>query len=189
MKLVTQDGVSHITNDDFEELIRLHEEYLNYGDGIRPHFEEILSNPDNIALKYVVDGIFAGLIIYTKGIELSGSHADIIEKLNQLSNGEKTYTGDAVLIKSEYRSLRIADKLYRAAIDELKKKGVKYIVHELWVLPDGRVPAKRMCENYTNNIFVGRFDNFYRNFHHFGYICPICNNDCMCSADIYLTQI
>jgi len=189
MEIVTKSEISYITDNDFDELIRLHSEYLNYGDGIRPHFEQILDNPDNIALKYEVDGDLAGLIIYTKGVELSGGHADIAEKLIELSGGENTYTGDAVLVRKRYRSLGIADKLCLAAIEELKKKKVRYIVHELWVLPDGRVPAKRMCENFEVNTLVGRFENFYRDFHHFGYICPICGKNCMCSADIYLTEI
>ena len=186
---MTVNGIERMTLCDLDELISLHEEYLNYGDGIRPHFETILRDPDSIALKYMLDGKMAGLFIYTKGIALSGGHDEIRAQLEELSAGKTVYTGDAVLVKSEYRKLGIADKLCAAMIQELRRRDAELAVHEFWVYPDGYIPASRMFEVFDTNIFIGRFVNFYRNFHHFGYICPICGKECVCAAEIYLAEI
>jgi len=62
-------------------------------------------------------------------------------------------------------------------------------VLEFWVHPDGSIPAKRMSGVFDKNIFLGRFENFYRDFHHFGYICPMCGKKCVCAAEIYLAEI
>jgi len=182
-------GVPRITIDDIDELVRLHEEYLNYGEGIRPHFIRVLHDPDTVALKYAVDGKMAGILIYTKGIALSGSHDDIAARLEEMCRDKVVYTGDAVLVRKEYRGMGIADILCHAMIGELRRRGAKLVVHEFWVYPDGKVPAYRMCRIYTNSVFLGRFENFYRDFHHYGYYCPICKKECICSADIYLAEV
>lgn len=183
------ENITHITLGDLDELVRLHAEYLNYGDGIRPHYDKILRDPDNVALKYVAKGGMAGLLIYTKGIALSGNHRNLVERLMMLSKGKTVYTGDAVLVKKECRGMGIADELCAAMLRELKSRGVQLALHEFWVYPDGRIPALRMCRVYTNSVFLGRFENFYRDFHHYGYICPICGKECVCAAEIYLAEI
>jgi GNAT superfamily N-acetyltransferase len=181
--------VEYITFDDIDELVSLHEQYLNYGDGIRPHFEEILHDPESVALKYMINSEMAGLFIYTKGIALSGDHVEKIAKIKKLSKGKKVYTGDAVLVKKEYRSLGVANELCSAMIGELRRCGAELAVHEFWVHPDGYIPAKKMFSVFTKNIFIGRYERFYSNFHHFGYICPICGEECICAAEVYLAEI
>jgi hypothetical protein len=88
---------------DLDELVRLHSEYLNYGDGIRPHFEETLADPSVIGLKAVAGGEIAGILIYTQGISLSGGHEDLCSDIRRRTHGELVYTGDAVVVRSEYR--------------------------------------------------------------------------------------
>ena len=181
--------IEPIDFDDIGELVRLHEQYLNYGDGIRPHFEEILRDPESVALKYRIGGEMAGLFIYTKGIALSGNHAETAARIAKLCEGKNVYTGDAVLVKKEYRSLGVTRKLCTAMIKELRRRGAQLAVHEFWVHPDGHIPARKMFKAFTKNTFIGHFENFYRDFHHFGYICPICGKECVCAAEIYLAEI
>jgi GNAT superfamily N-acetyltransferase len=178
-----------ISLDDLDELVRLHEEYLNYGEGIRPHFEEILRDPECVALKHCIDGEIAGLIIYTKGIALSGNHEDLVVRLEALTKGKKVYTGDAVLAKKEYRSLGVADNLYAMAIAEFKRIGVELVLHEYWVYPNGSVPARRMFRQLTEIVYSERIADFYSDFHHYGYHCPICGEVCTCAAEICLIKI
>lgn len=181
--------ISRMTSDDLDELIKLHSEYLNYGEGIRPHFDKILKDSDSIALKYTVNGETAGIFIYTKGVSLSGNHDELSSELLRLSEGMNVYTGDAVLVRKEYRFMGIADKLCSAMLTELRQRGVQLAVHEFWVYPDGHIPAKKMFRVFNENIFLGRFEYFYRDFHHFGYICPVCGKNCVCAAEIYLAKI
>jgi hypothetical protein len=130
-----------------------------------------------------------GLFIYTKGIALSGNHDETAARIKALCKGRKVYTGDAVLVKSGYRKLGVAGKLCTAMIGELRRCGAQLAVHEFWVHPNGHIPAQRMFSVFTKNTFIGRFEKFYRDFHHFGYLCPICGKDCICAAEIYLAEI
>ena len=181
--------VSAITADDLNAVVKLYEEYLNYGEGVRPHLDKVLRDPDTIALKHTIDGEITGFYIYTKGIALSGGHNDLLEKLAKLSEGKRVYTGDAIVLKREYRRLSIMKTGFDAMLKELRRKGAELLVHELWVHPNGYVPASVMSHVFNKNIFIGRYENFYRDFRHFGFICPICGKDCLCAADIYLCEV
>ena len=184
-----QEEISAITLDDICTIVALYCKHLNYGDGVRPHFERVLSDPDNIALKYTVDGEIAGFYIYTKGIHLSCQHPELQEKLVKLSEGKKVYTGDAVFVKREYRRLSTLMKGRDAMLAELRRRNVELVVHELWVHPDGHVPAGIMTRIFRKNIFLGRQEKFYKDFHLAGFICPICGINCICAADIYLCEV
>jgi len=71
----------------------------------------------------------------------------------------------------------------------LKQKNVRYAVYELWVLPDGKVPAEKILKATCDTIYLGQYENFYREFCLEGYLCPICGRDCICSAKIYLGKV
>jgi len=182
-------NISRITLEDLEVVIALHEEYLNYGEGVRMHFNSILRDPETIALKYTLYNEIAGILIYTKGVALSAGHDHLVKVLEEKARGKNVYTGDAVLVKRGFRSLGIADKLCNAMLQELKSKGSERMVHEFWVHPDGHVPALRMFSVLKNNFYVGRFMNYYRDFHQYGYFCPICGEHCVCAAEIYIAEM
>ena len=77
---------------DLEELIRLHAQYLNYGDGIYAHFQAALADQRTVAVKCVHAGRMVGLDIYTRGIALSGGHPDLCAQVRALA-------GDAVVLQ------------------------------------------------------------------------------------------
>ena len=181
--------ISFITIEDLEIVVALHEEYLNYGEGVRSHYSSVLRDPDTVALKYTVSGETAGLFIYTKGVALSAGHDHLVKVLEEKSRGRKVYTGDAVLVKREYRKRGVADKLCVAMLRELKKRDSERMVHEFWVHPDGCVPARRMFRVFEKGFYLGHFLYFYRDFHQYGYFCPICGENCICSAEIYLADM
>jgi GNAT superfamily N-acetyltransferase len=181
--------VQPITLNDLTQLVELHCKYLNYGEGIRPHFESALRDEATIALKYVMDGEILGIVIYTKGITFSGGHPELCRRVQQLTGGELTYTGDALLVREEHRGKGIPQKLYCTLVEELRQQKVCYTVNELWVYPDGRIPARGVIRTLGDALYIGHYDNFYKDFYHYGYVCPICGRDCICSADIYLCKI
>jgi GNAT superfamily N-acetyltransferase len=178
-----------ITMADLDELVKLHGKYLNYGEGIRPHFESMLKKESTIALKYVIDGEMAGLVVYVEGIYFSGGHEDLYARAREMTGDDLTYTGDALLVKNEYRRMGISKALYARLVEELRRKKVVYTVNELWVYPDGSVPAKGALKAFGESVYLGHFENFYRDFHHYGYVCPICGKDCICSAMVYLCKV
>ena len=176
--------------DDISTLVELHSIYLNYGDGIRPHFELILRDAESICLKYAAgSGEMGGLIIYVKGVALSGGHSDICGRIAEMTGGAPVYTCDAVLLDKKYRGGAVSPLLYRRAKEELFRKGAKYVLHELWVWPDGTIPARRLPETFNETVDLGLFENFYKDFDHYGYFCPLCKGKCTCYAHIYLSKV
>lgn len=174
---------------DMDELVRLHDLYLNYGEGVRPHFEETLRNPDSVALKCVIGGKIAGFAIYVKGVFLSGGHEDICASICEIAPREQIWTGDALLVLPEYRRKGLDGEMIRKANKEIWKKGGRYALYELWVHPDGQVPARHTPDVYAKKTKLGEYKDFYINFDHYGYFCPICKGECHCSAQLYLCEL
>lgn len=181
--------IKAIDIDDLDEVVCLHCKYLNYGNGIRPHFKKVISDKDNISLKYIINGEIEGLFISTKGIALSGGHKDICEEIKKITKDCVTYTGDALLIREKERHKGIYQMLIKAMYKELLLKEARYIVTELWRYPDGSVPAHSIVNVFKRSLFLGTYKNFYKDFYKCGWICPVCGENCICSADIYICEI
>jgi len=177
------------TLDDIDDISSLNEKYMFYGSAVRPHFEELLQNPDNIALKCTVNGDFAGALTCLKGIALLGNHSELISRIKRLSEGRNIYTGDSVVVKSEYRRLGIAGKLCSGMLEELRNRGAELLLSEIWVYPDGNAPALKTFGSFENHTFLGHFENFYSDLHNLGYTCPVCGVKCACSAIIQLIEL
>ena len=76
-----------------------------------------------------------------------------------------------------------------ACREHLREKGAAYVLYELWVHPDGRIPAHHTVERYEHVLDLGLHRQFYADFNHFGYYCPICGEKCRCSARLYLCRV
>lgn len=169
--------------------MKLNEECMFYGPSVRPHFEEVLRNTDNITLKCTVNNKFAGAFIYVKGIALVGEHQELVARIKSLLEGKTVYTGDSLAIKPEYRRMGLARKLSVAMIEELRKRGIQLVLHEFWVYPDGSIPSLKVLDMFKRAVFLGRFENFYKEYHRIGYTCSVCGADCVCTADVYLDEV
>jgi len=186
---IEREKITKIGIDDIDVIVGLHEEYLNFGEDIKPHYDAIVGNPDNVALKHTLGGEITGIDIYTKGIALSGTHDYLIWLISRMTEGKCVYTADAVLVRREFRSLGVAGKLWAASLAELKRHGAQRILYELWVHPDGHVPARKVLDEFESKTLIGRFEDFYFDFHHYGYYCPICGANCVCAAEVYVADI
>lgn len=174
---------------DLDELVRLHELYLNYGEGIRTHFEGVLRDPASVAVKCEVGGRMVGLDIYTCGVALSGGHEALCARVRQAVGDAVVYTGDALLVVPERRGQGVDAAMLAESRRLLRERGAEYVLYELWVHPDGRVPAHRTVERYQHVTDLGLHRDFYVDFDHYGYYCPICGEKCRCAAHLYLCRI
>jgi len=175
--------------EDLDELVALHAQYLNYGSGIHAHFEQALSDPDTVAVKCMYGGRMVGLDIYTRGIALSGGHPELCAEIRDIAAGAVVYTGDALLVVPEYRKLGMDEAMLTACRKRLQARGAEFVLYELWVHPDGRIPAHHTVEHYEYTIDLGLHPDFYVDFDHYGYFCPICGEKCKCSAHLYLCRV
>jgi GNAT superfamily N-acetyltransferase len=186
------------TSADLDEIVMLHNQYLNCGDGIRLYIEKSLASEGVIALKALNEaGAIVGILIYTQGIALSNGHGEIREQITGIVKSALVYTGDAILVVHEMRRLGISDKLMEMAREQiiqkartLRKEEV-YVLHELWVYANSKdIPANRVVEKvYGVTHDLGIFEGFYVNFHKRGFICPICGERCVCSARLILSRV
>ncbi len=174
---------------DLPEVVRLHDEYLNYGEGIRAHFEAVLGDPATVAVKCVYDGAMVGLDIYTRGVALSGGHPELCAQVLALTGEATVYTGDALLVVPRHRGRGLDGDMLALSLRLLAQRGAQYVLYELWVHPDGRMPAHRTVERYPHVTDLGLHRDFYVNFDHYGYYCPICGEKCRCAAHLYLCRL
>ena len=182
--------IKQLTPEDIPLVIDLHSSYLNYGPGVTSYIKNIFDKKEYTGFQCITnDEDVAGIILYSKGISLLGDHALIQKKVSELAGKRVVYTGDAVVIKQEYQDQGISRLLHQAIIDELKKRGVELVLLELWVHPDGSIPAKNVIHYFKGYTFVGFYKNFYQFFFQDGFFCPICGEICHCGAKLYLCSI
>ena len=178
-----------LTMDDLDDLVRLHAVYLNYGDGIQRHFQEVLSDPSTVAVQCAHGERMIGVDIYTRGVALSGGHPELCRFILDLVGDATVYTGDALLVEPAYRKLGVDEAMLAECRKRLRELGAQYVLYELWVHPDGRTPARRTVQRYAHVLDLGLHRDFYVDFDHYGYLCPICGEHCRCSAHLYLCRL
>ena len=99
------------------------------------------------------------------------------------------YTGDALLVVPDFRGRGVDAAMLAACRERMRATGVQFVLYELWVHPDGRMPAHRTVERYAHVLDLGLHRDFYVDFDHYGYYCPICGGKCRCSAHLYLCRV
>ena len=114
---------------------------------------------------------------------------DLCEQVRMLAGDAVVYTGDALLVVPEFRKQGVDRAMLEACRARLRERGATYVLYELWVHPDGRVPARHTVERYRQVIDLGLHRDFYVDFDHYGYYCPICGQKCKCSAHLYLCRV
>ena len=187
--MATDFTIAPMDPSDLRELVDLHAQFLNYGTGIQAHFEAVLQDPASVAVKAVLGGKIVGLDIYTRGIALSGGHQALCERIRALTGDATVYTGDALLVVPNCRGQRLDERMLRVCRKMMAQRGAAYVLYELWVHPDGRMPAHRTVERYERVLELGFYRSFYVDFDHYGYLCPLCGAKCRCSARLYLCRV
>ncbi len=183
--------------NDIDEIERLYRKHLDNGTALRPRLERIFRDPDTLAQKAVDSetGKIAGVDIYTPGISFSCYYPELVKNVEDYVMGAKVYTGEAIFVDNEYRGKRIARTFEKNMSDRLveisRLCGEKiYVLHEMWVYPDGKTPAYgpvtgafNICRDF------GIIPHFYRDYFKNGSLCPICGEKCVCSARITISKI
>ena len=185
-----------LTLAELDKTVALYEKYLNYGYAVRPFLQKSLSSNGVIAFKSITDtGKITGFAIYKPGIALSYNHPGLVEKIERIANGAPIYTGDALLVVGEARGRGISRRLNELVRTELIKQANEketdiYVLHELWIHPDGYTPAEHVVETvYSITHDLGVYDRFYADCSKNGLICPICGPKCTCAAKLVLSIV
>ena len=178
-----------IEEKDLEQIIRFYEKYLNSGSYIREGIIEGFRNKGYIGIKAEYDGRMVGFISGRSGIDFTYPHPQLEQKIRELSGGGKIYTPDAIVVLPEYRIHGIGHKLIRKMHNKMMKEGHKLALVELWIYPDGTVPAQSPVKEFGTMVFSQKVPMFYKDNQKYQILCPKCGEDCKCGAMIELWDL
>ena len=187
-----------VTLQDLDEVEALYRKYLDNGSSLRERIDKIFSKNSTYSCKAVDTdtGKIVGIAVYECGLILSCGHHEICEKIyDEIGKDATIYTGESLLVETEYRDKKISYGLnehIRTKMEVLaKERGASvYVLHEMWVYPNGKTPAFKVV-NGIYGIFrdFGIIPEFYRDYYKHGHLCPICGENCKCSARITISKI
>ena len=186
------------TNEnDIDEIELLYRKHLDNGTALRARLERVCRDPETLSLKAVDSetGKIVGVIMYTPGISFSCSYPRIVKKVENLAGNIPVYTGEAIFVEDEYRNRHIARnfeiKIREKIANIAKAKGTNiYVLHEMWVYPNGKTPAYGLVSTVFNICHdFGVIPRFYRDYFKNESLCPICGENCVCSARITISEI
>ena len=181
--------VRFIGNDDMEEVIEYYERYLNSGEMIRKAIRTAFEEERYFGCKAEYDGETAGFFTFLEGSFLTYPHPVLEQEIETWIGGEKVATVDALMVDSAYRKSGIAGQMAALCTKELKERGFKLFLVEIWVYPDGSSPAKRIYEQMGKVLWEKDVPLFYKDAHRYGLSCPICGDHCKCGAILELIGI
>ena len=178
-----------ITERDLPRVTELCARYLTEGQVIADEMYAGWSRGDCLGYKAVVDGRIIGLLTVRRGIQLTYPHPELERELREFVGDRPVCCGDAILILPEYRGRGIHDRLTLAVRRELRRQGVKLMLTENWIYPDGRVPSKKGAALFGRLVYEKVVPDFYRDLKRYGMRCPICGENCVCGAWLHIWEI
>jgi GNAT superfamily N-acetyltransferase len=178
----------YITKDDIGPIIDLTLEHLTNGDYISKEISRAVEEGNYYGVKAVENGVLAGFNTYKRGIEFTLPHPELTEVISKLAPEESVFNGDAFYVDQRFRRKGIGRELTFRARDHMMALGGRYFLGELWVYPDGIIPASTPNSYYGDTVFERLVPFFYRDLPRYGMRCPICGEDCRCSAVVRLAR-
>ena len=169
---------------DVDAITEMYEVYLNAGPSIRNYILEGLRNEGTVGVRCVDTdtGKLVGVIASRPGLEFTYPHPKLEEKLRARWGTEGVYSSDIMVVDPAYRHHGVAKELTLRLREGLISKGAKCIVMELWIRPDGKIPALHPVHYLGEPTTVSIYRNFYKDLDKYGLTCPECGSHCVCGA-------
>lgn len=180
---------SEITEADLDEMIFLYEKYLNSGKYIEDMMKREFYSPDYIGFKACDKGRLVGFFCGQGELGFTYPHAELEKEIRRFAAGRRLYTPDGLLILPDYRKHGIAHELISRMKDRLVENGIELALVELWIYPDGSVPAQKPLNGIGPAIYRKKVPMFYGSIQDYGIECPICGKNCTCGALIEVLDV
>ncbi len=177
---------SYIDEADYGQMTELYRKYLNDGDYVEKELRRKYDECDYTGVKAVDGYKMVGFASMAKGIDFTYPHPELKERLNAIVEDDVAYTGDAVVVREEYRGQGISHKMFEGCYKLMCERKAKYILTELWIYPGGDVPAEDSVLSLGRVVYREYIEDFYKDLNKYGMTCPICGENCRCSACIEL---
>ncbi len=180
---------SCIEEKDLDQIIALYETYLNRGGYIRDTIRKEFHTDDYLGLKACDGGKLVGFFSGQGGIGFTYPHPELENEIREVAGDRKLYTPDGLLVLEAYRKKGVAKELVRRMKRALLSKKVALALVELWIYPDGSVPAQNPLRGIGEAVYQKKIPLFYKDLKKYNIKCPICGDDCRCGALIELLEV
>jgi GNAT superfamily N-acetyltransferase len=181
--------ISPITSDDITQIISLTMEHLTRGDYVADMMSQSAQSGNYFGFKVEEDGEMKGFLTYKRGIEFTLPHPEMLEEISSRFPEKEVFTGDSFYVDSSLRRRGIGRELMRLSRDRMLQQGGRYFLEEMWVYPDGKIPAKSPTDNFGETVYERLVPGFYRELHRYGMCCPVCGEDCRCGAFVRVLEL
>ena len=178
-----------ITKDDIGRIIDLTMQHLTYGNYIAEEISRSAEKGNYYGVIALEDGEVVGFNAVKRGIEFTLPHLELEAEIAKLVPDELVFNGDTLYVDSRYRRRGIGREMTLIARDQILALGGRYFLGELWVYPDGSIPASSSNQCYGETVLERLVPLFYRDLPRYGMCCPICGEDCRCGAVVRLTRL
>lgn len=171
---------------DVDAITRMYETYLNEGPSIRDYVREGLENEGLVSIKCVDTdtGELVGIIGSRPGLEFTYPHPELEEEIRKRWGPDGIYSSDVMIVNPDYRHRGVAKELTLRLREGLITRGASCIAMELWIRPDGEIPALHPVHYLGEPTVVTISRDFYKDLARYGLSCPECGSDCHCGAMI-----
>ncbi len=177
---------SYINKNDYERMTELYKKYLNDGTYVELELSRKYAECDYTGIKAMDGDEIAGFASMAKGLDFTYPHPDLKERLEAIVGDDIIYTGDAVVVREEYRGHGISHRMFEECYKLMCERKAKYILTELWIYPGGDIPAEDSVLSLGPVVYREYIEDFYKDLDKYGMSCPICGGHCTCSACIEL---
>lgn len=180
---------SGIEEKDLDQVIALYEAYLNSGNYIRDAMRTEFYSSDYLGMKACDGDKLVGFFVGQEGAGFTYPHPELESEIRKLAGDRKLYTPDGLLVLEAYRERGVAGELVRRMKEALLCKKVELALVELWIYPDGSIPARKPLMGIGKTVYQKKIPLFYKDLKKYKIKCPICGDDCRCGALIELLEI
>ena len=185
-EVITYDSV---IAGDLYDLTECYERYLNSGETVRSAIRHAFEENVYFGVKAEDEGRGIGYFTFQEDILFTYPHEKLEETVRSFVKNENTVTVDALMVADRYRGRGIAGRLAEKSLEMLRERGVRYMMVEIWVYPDGRSPARRVYEKMGKTVWSSKEELFYKDADKYGISCPICGKKCVCGAYIEIIEV
>ena len=178
-----------IKGSDIPRIIALFSEFLSTGQPISDSIRALWKQGLYKGYAAVEDGEMLGFMTVSSGIAFTYPHPELEAELAGIVQGETVAYCDALLVLPGHRNRGVAHELASRCRGMLRRRNVAYLLVEIWIYPDGRIPGKPVYDTIGKLVWQKRIDGFYKDMERYGMSCPICGRNCVCGAWVELLQI
>ncbi len=176
---------------DFEAVYAIASGELNNGQGYRDYVKGLFDRLGHGALGILAFDreLLIGFAFLEQGMVLTGDRTDYLEEIRRDIGNDEIWSGAAFAVLDAYQGMKIGSALFLHGLMALSGIGVKHLLLEIWVRPDGYMPSNTNLATAGSYTEYGIVPDFYYDASRNGYLCPVCGDECHCSAKIAVVHI